>query len=162
MKRTVAIVAMCASMGQLAGAAPQAGTPQADPSCAITGTMRGVAGTMAGVRVNVLTNDGTIIGTVTTNQQGQYLVDRMPAGRLAVQGITSAGTVTTTSAVCALGKKVVADLNTPAAAAQMAQSAGATAGSFGHKAVWWMVGSGAATAGVLGVVSTRDDASPSR
>jgi hypothetical protein len=132
----------------------------------ITGTMRGPGGPAGGVRVNVLDMKGSILATTTTSGNGSYTLEGLPSGTFMIQAVNPNGTVMTTS-VATLGSrsmKSTADLaaSSSPAYAPAGQAAAAASGSFGSKTLWWMVGAGAATAGIVSAVALEDPASPVR
>jgi hypothetical protein len=128
----------------------------------ITGTMRGPAGPVAGVRVNVLDKTGAIVGSTVTGGNGAYSVDGLPAGIFMLQAVSPSGTVMTTStATVSGGMKATTNLTASAAAAPAAQAAAVQNSGLSTKAVWWIVGAGAATTGIIAAVALNDDSSPS-
>ena len=50
---------------------------------------------MAGVTVNLLNAAGTVVGTQTTNAQGNYLFTELDAGTYSVEFVTPPGTTPT-------------------------------------------------------------------
>lgn len=154
MKRTLAI-AMLIALAPLAAGAGSLGV--------ITGTMRGPAGPMTGVRVQAVNTTGSIVGSATTDASGAYALAGLPAGTFVVQAVGSNGTVLTTSTATLTDGTMTTTkhlASTAAAAAPAAQSA-ATGGSVNAKAIWWIVGASAATAGIISAVALEDDPSPS-
>ena len=159
MKRTLAVAVMFALvMTQLAtvsaGAAVQG---------VIAGTMRGPAGPVAGVRVNVLDAKGSIIGSTVTNGAGSYSLSGLPAGTFMVQAVNGTGSVMTTSMTTLATPAMKSTANLTASAAAPAQSgaaSAATTGGFSVKTLWWVVGASAATAGLAATVALQDPASP--
>jgi hypothetical protein len=130
----------------------------------ITGAMRGPAGPMAGIRVNALNTMGSIVGSAMTNGSGIYSLEGLPAGTFVVQAVSTSGSVMTTSTatLSASSMKSTTNLIASAAAAPAAQSVAVQSTSYNTKALWWIVGASAATAGIIGAVAVDDDASPSR
>jgi hypothetical protein len=131
----------------------------------IAGTMQGPGGPVAGVRVNVLDARGSVIGTSMTNGAGAYSLDGLPAGTFVVQAVSPAGTVMTTSLATLSAPSMKATTNLTASAAQGKTAPQATAvgsGGFSAKTLWWMVGAGAATAGIVSAVALEDPASPAQ
>ena len=129
----------------------------------ITGTMRGPAGPVAGVRVNVLDAKGSIIGSTVTNGAGSYSLSGLPAGTFVVQAVNGTGSVMTTSmtTLATPAMKSTANLTASAAApAQSSAASAATTGGFSVKTLWWVVGASAATAGLAATVALQDPASP--
>lgn len=159
MKRTLAVAVMFALvMAQISTLSAGAGARGV-----ITGTMRGPIGPVAGVRVNVLDARGSIVGTTMTNGTGAYSLDGLPSGTYMVQAVSPAGTVMTTSmaTLASASMKATTNLMASAAAAPAASQAAAVAGgALNAKMVWWMVGAGAAMAGVASAVVLQDPASP--
>ena len=160
MKRTLAVAVMFAMvMTQLATVS--AGTAAQG---VITGTMRGPAGPVAGVRVNVLDAKGSIIGSTVTNGAGSYSLSGLPAGTFMVQAVNGTGSVMTTSMTTLGTPAMKSTANLTASAAAPAQSGGAasaaTTGGFSVKTLWWVVGASAATAGLAATVALQDPASP--
>jgi Carboxypeptidase regulatory-like domain len=130
----------------------------------ISGTMRGPAGPMSGVRVNALNTMGSIVGSAMTNGAGMYSLEGLPAGTFMVQAVSTSGAVMTTSTatLSAASMKSTTNLMASAAAAPAAQSVAVQSTSYNTKALWWIVGASAAAAGIIGAVAVDDDASPSR
>jgi len=130
----------------------------------ISGTMRGPAGPMAGVRVNALNTRGSIVGSAMTNGSGMYTLEGLPTGTFMVQAVSTSGSVMTTSTatLSTASMKSTTNLMASAAAAPAAQSVAVQSTSYNTKALWWIVGASAAAAGILGAVAVDDDASPSR
>ena len=127
----------------------------------ITGTMRGPAGPVAGVRVNAVSKTGTIVGSTVTDGTGAYTLEGLPSGTFVVQAINASGVVMTTStATVAPAAKATANLTASAAAAPAAQQAAVQSSGLSPKAIWWIVGAGAATTGVIAAVALNDDSSP--
>jgi hypothetical protein len=131
---------------------------------AISGTMRGPAGPMAGVRVNVLNTTGAIVGSATTNGSGVYALEGLPAGTYVLQAISANGSVLTTPVTTLDAAKMTAtgNLAASAAAAPAAQSAAVTGSAMDAATVWWIVGASAATAGVISAIALQDDPSPTQ
>ena len=157
MKRTLAAAMMLAlALTPLTAGAGTIG--------AISGTMRGPAGPMAGVRVNVLNTTGSIVGSATTNGMGVYALDGLPAGTYVLQAVGANGAVLTTAMTTLTAQKTTATSNlaASAAAAPAAQSAAVTGGSMRASTVWWIVGASAATAGVISAIAVQDDPSPTQ
>ena len=161
MKRTLAVAVMFALvMTQLATVSAGVGTQGV-----ITGTMRGPAGPVAGVRVNVLDSKGSIVGSTVTNGAGAYSLSGLPSGTFLVQAVSATGTVMTTSMATlgASATKATTNLTAAAAASQSGSTASAvTSGSLNTKTLWWMIGASAATAGLAATVAMQDPASPSQ
>lgn len=155
MKRTLA-VAMMIALAPLAAGAGTLGV--------ITGTMRGPSGPMAGVKVNVLNTSGTIVNSATTTSAGAYTLDGLPAGTFVVQAVGPNGTVLSTSLATLSGEtpKATTNLAVSAAAAPAAQTAAVTNTGSNAKMIWWLVGAGAATAGIISAVALDDDPSPAQ
>jgi hypothetical protein len=153
MKRTLAI-AMMIALAPLAAGAGSMGV--------ITGTMRGPAGPMEGVRVNALNTNGSIVGSATTSTAGTYAVEGLPQGTFVVQAVGPTGAVLTTSAATLTSATMLATTNLAASAASApaAQSVATTSTGMSSKTVWWIVGASAATAGVISAVVLQDDPSP--
>lgn len=130
----------------------------------ITGTMRGPAGPMAGVRVNAVNSNGAIVGSATTGGNGSYELQGLPSGTFMVQAVGATGAVLSTSAATLSSADMTATTNlaASAAAAPAAQSAATTGGGMSTKAIWWVVGASAATAGVIAAVALDDDPSPAQ
>jgi hypothetical protein len=130
----------------------------------ISGTMRGPAGPMAGVRVNALNTRGSIVGSAMTNGSGLYTLEGLPTGTFMVQAVSTSGSVMTTSTatLSTASMKSTTNLMASAAAAPAAQSVAVQSTSYNTKALWWIVGASAAAAGIIGAVAVDDDASPSR
>jgi Carboxypeptidase regulatory-like domain len=130
----------------------------------ISGTMRGPAGPMAGVRVNALNTRGSIVGSAMTNGSGMYTLEGLPTGTFMVQAVSTSGSVMTTSTatLSTASMKSTTNLMASAAAAPAAQSVAVQSTSYNTKALWWIVGASAAAAGIIGAVAVDDDASPSR
>jgi hypothetical protein len=161
MKRTLAVATMLALM--MSGVSNlYAGT---SAQGVITGTMRGPGGPVGGVRVNVLDMKGSILGSTTTSGNGSYTLEGLPAGTFMIQAVSPTGTVMTTSVatLSSTSQKSTANLaaaTSPAYSPAAGQAAAAASGSFGSKTLWWMVGAGAATAGIISAVALEDPASP--
>jgi hypothetical protein len=158
MKRTLAVALMLAMMTQLAPVAAAAGAQGV-----ITGTMRGPSGPTAGVRVNVLDAKGSIIGSTMTNGAGSYTLSGLPTGTFLVQAVSPSGAVMSTSMATISGTatKSTANLAAASAAAQdPSQVSAATTGAMNTRALWWMIGASAATAGLAATVAMQDPASP--
>ena len=159
MKRTLAVAMMFALvMTQLATVSAGAAVRGV-----IAGTMRGPAGPVAGVRVNVLDAKGSIIGSTVTNSAGSYSLSGLPAGTFMVQAVNATGSVMTTSMTTLATPAMKSTANLTASAAAPAQSgaaSAATTGGFSVKTLWWVVGASAATAGLAATVAMQDPASP--
>lgn len=158
MKRTFGAFVMMAVMAtQISSLSAGAGS-----TGIISGTMRGPAGPVAGVRVNALNNSGAIVGTSVTNGAGTYSLDGLPAGTFMVQAVGPTGAVMTTSSatLSSASMKSITNLTSSAVAARSAQSAAVQSSGFSQSTVWWMVGASAATAGIISAVALEDDASP--
>src|SRR5688572_27335410 len=129
MKRTLAVAVMFALvMTQLATVSAGAGVQGV-----ITGTMRGPAGPLSGVRVNVLDAKGTIVGTTMTNGAGSYSLSGLPAGTFMVQAVNATGSVMTTSMTTLVTPAMKSTANLTASAAPAlagSQASAATTGSF--------------------------------
>jgi hypothetical protein len=159
MKRTLAVAVMFALvMTQLATVSAGTGVHGV-----IAGTMRGPAGPVSGVRVNVLDAKGTIVGTTVTNGAGSYSLSGLPAGTFMVQAVNATGSVMTTSMTTLATPAMKSTTNLTAAAATAqggSQVSAATTGGFSVKTLWWVVGASAATAGLAATVALQDPASP--
>jgi hypothetical protein len=158
MKRTFsALVMLAVVVTQISSLSAGAGS-----TGVISGTMRGPAGPVAGVRVNALNNTGAIVGSAVTNGAGSYSLDGLPVGTFVVQAVSPAGSVMTTSTatLSSSAMKAVTNLSSSAVAARNAQSAAVQGGAFNTQTVWWMVGASAATAGIISAVALEEDASP--
>jgi hypothetical protein len=129
----------------------------------IAGTMRGPAGPVAGVRVNALDKMGAVVGSTMTDGTGTYSLEGLPAGTFMVQAVGTSGAVLTTSTatLSAAEMKAIANLTASAAAAPAAQAAAVQSSGLSTKAIWWIVGAGAATTGIIAAVAMNDDSSPS-
>lgn len=139
-------------------------TAEAGSLGVIAGTMRGPAGPVAGVRVNALDRMGAVVGSTVTSETGAYSLDGLPAGTFMVQAVSAAGTVMTTSSATLSASTMKATTNLTASAAAAPAAAQVTAvqgGGLSPKAIWWMVGAGAAATGIIAAVALNDDASPS-
>lgn len=160
MKRTLSVAVMLALiLTQISTLSAGAGSVGV-----ITGTMRGPAGPVGGVRVNALNTVGSIVGSAMTNGMGSFTVEGLAAGTFLVQAVSPTGTVMTTSTatLSAAAMKATTNLTASAAAAPAAQSAAVTGGGFNATAIWWAIGASAAGAGIVAAVAVHDDASPSR
>jgi hypothetical protein len=162
MKRTLAVATMLALV--MTGVSNlSAGTIAQG---VISGTMRGPGGPAGGGRVNVLDMKGTILATTTTSGNGSYTLEGLPSGTFMIQAVNSNGTVMTTSMATLSSTTMKSTANLAASSspayASAGQAAAAASGSFGSKTLWWMVGAGAATAGIVSAVALEDPASPVR
>jgi hypothetical protein len=155
MKRTLAAAMMFAlALTPLTAGAGSMGV--------ITGTMRGPAGPMAGVRVNVLNTMGSIVSSATTNSGGTYALEGLPTGTYVLQAVSPSGAVltTTTATLSASAMTATSNMAAAAAAAPAAQSAAVTGSQLDPTTVWWIVGASVATAGVISAIALEDDPSP--
>jgi hypothetical protein len=156
MKRTLAIAVMFTSMmAQMPGLS-------AGAAGVIAGTIQGPAGPMAGVRINALSATGQIVASAMTNGTGAYSVEGLPTGTFMLQAVSPSGGVVTTATatLSAASMRATRNLTAPAAAAPAAQSAALSGGTNTAKAVWWVVGASAATAGIVSAVALDEDPSP--
>ena len=159
MKRTLgAFVMLAAVVIQVSSLSAGAGS-----TGVISGTMRGPAGPVAGVRVNALNNSGAIVGSAVTSGAGTYSLDGLPAGTFVVQAVSPAGAVMTTSTATLSSASMTSIANLTSAspvAARSAQSAAVSGNGLNAQTIWWMVGASAATAGIISAVALEEDASP--
>ena len=129
----------------------------------IAGTISGPNGPIAGLTVNVINDAGSVVGTAVTKQDGTYTVSNLGVGRYTVQVVNGAGSVLATGMGTVTTAALTATVDLTLTASQLS-SAALAAGSTGMSTSTKVVLATAAIAGggILAVVATRDDSSPTR
>jgi hypothetical protein len=149
-----------AALAAWVGLAPAVG---AQTSGAVAGTIRGPNGPISGMTVNLVNGAGTVVGTATTTPSGTYTVGNLAPGTYTVQVVNSAGRVVGTGVGTVTAAALTATVDVTLTASQLAPAAVAAGGgglSTTTKVV--LATAAAAGAGILAVVATRDDSSPTK
>ena len=133
----------------------------------ISGTAQGPDGSIEGAPVELLDPAGNVVARTTTNSTGVFSFLGLLAGDYVVQMLGINGATVATSIV-ALTPEVMSETVVLTASAADIAMAGGVGGEESRRrrraAAAWILGAAATAAGTVGVaiISTKDDASPSR
>jgi hypothetical protein len=132
----------------------------------ISGSAQGPDGSIEGAPVELLDPAGNVVARTTTNGAGAFNFLGLLAGHYVVQMMGINGATVATSIV-ALTPEVMSETVALTASAADIAAAGGVGGEESRRrrrAAAWILGAASAAAGTVGVgiISTKDDASPSR
>ena len=162
MKQLWLSLGLVAAVTAWVGSAPSV---RAQTSGAIAGTISGPNGPIAGLTVNVVNVAGSVVGTAVTTRDGTYTVRNLAVGTYTIQIVNAAGSVVATGVGTLTAAALTATVDLTLTASQLsaaALAAGGAATGLSTTAKVVLATAAVAGTGVLAVVATRSDSSPTR